>query len=100
MTNMTPYYYYEENNNEQVYAMIIVALFVVVCGQVAFAKVSEMMNELDSKDDKELVTMDELYAMIEDRDEEIEALKKKVAVYQDLACQMLDRKIGINGEQS
>ena len=91
---MTPYYYYEENNNEQVYAMIIVALFVVVCGQVAFAKVSEMMNELTAKEDEEI------YDVIKEQEQEIEALKKKVAVYQDLACQMLDRKIGINGQQS
>ena len=96
---MTPYYYYEENNNEQFYAMVIVALFVVVCGQVALSKASDIMRELDSEDDDELVTMDELYAVIKEQDEEIEALKKKVKLYQDLACQMLDRKAGINGTQ-
>ena len=93
MTDMTPYSYYEENNNEKFCAMVIVALFVVVCGQVAFSKASEIMKELD---DEELVTTDDLYAVIKDQDEEIEALKKKVKVYQDLACQMLDRKVGIN----
>jgi hypothetical protein len=97
MTNMTPYYYYEENNNDQFYAMVIVALFVVICGQVAFSKASEIMKELD---DEELVTMDDLCAVIKDQDEEIEALKKKVKLYQDLACQMLDRKVGINDTTS
>jgi hypothetical protein len=97
MTNMTPYYYYEENNNEQFCAMVIVALFVVVCGQVAFSKASEIMKELD---DEELVTMDDLYAVIKEQDEEIEALKKKVKLYQELACQMLDRKVGINDTTS
>ena len=90
---MTPYYYYEENNNEQFYAMVIVATFVVICGQVALSKASEIMKELD---DDELVTTDELYEVIKEQDEEIEALKKKVKLYQDLACQMLDRKVGIN----
>ena len=97
MTNMTPYYYYEENNNEQFYAMVIVALFVVLCGQVALSKASDIMRELD---DDELVTMDDLYAVIKDQDEEIEALKKKVKLYQELACQMLDRKVGINDTTS
>jgi len=48
-----------------------------------------------------------LYDLIDEQDEKIEALElmvkmleKKVADYQDLACQMLDRKIGINETQS
>ena len=48
-----------------------------------------------------------LYDLISEQDEKIETLElmvkmleKKVADYQDLACQMLDRKIGINETQN
>jgi hypothetical protein len=48
-----------------------------------------------------------LYDLISEQDEKIETLEltvkmleKKVTDYQDLACQMLDRKIGINETQS
>jgi len=47
-----------------------------------------------------------LYDLIDEQDEKIETLEltvkmleKKVTDYQDLACQMLERKIGINNTQ-
>ena len=48
-----------------------------------------------------------LYDLISEQDEKIETLEltvkmleKKVADYRDLACQMLNRKVGINETQS
>ena len=47
-----------------------------------------------------------LFDLIDEQEEKIEALElivkmleKKVADYQDLACQMLDRRVGINDTQ-
>ena len=89
MSDMSTY----ETDSSVIFSLIMIAPLVVMAGHIAYVKACELITD-DNKHENEF-----LYQEIAKLDEEVIALNKKLKVYEDLACQMLDHKAGINGTQ-
>ena len=89
MTNMTLHFH--EQTNDQNLPVMVVALLTTIAIHIAFAKAWEIVQTAKFNDEYAYHNQ-----VIDELDEKVEELTKKVKYYQDLASQMLDLNIGIN----